>query len=161
MLRQLERLTEKESDLVKNAPALVTILIAGADNEIEDKELLRAVRLAQTKSFDEHTDLRDFYAEISFDFEEQLNGVLAQLPENRQERETIITELLSELNKIWKYLDYPFARRYYESLKSFAHQVARASGGVLTFNSISPQESRFIGLPMIEAPKPPQEGHNA
>lgn len=49
-------------------------------------------------------------------------------------------------------LNKDFAIELYKSLKSFAEQVARVSGGILGISAISPEEREMIKLDMINPP---------
>jgi hypothetical protein len=39
----------------------------------------------------------------------------------------------------------------FKGYKSFAERIAKASGGILSFFSIGPEEKKWVGLPMISA----------
>ncbi|MBK8391868.1 MAG: hypothetical protein IPL23_22440 [Saprospiraceae bacterium] len=64
---------------------------------------------------------------------------------------------MEEVNPILGKLDHLVALHLYKSYTSFAKHVAKASGGVLGFFSIGPNESNLITLPMI-TPIIAQEG---
>lgn len=153
MLYQLENLKNEEKELILNAPAYVTILIAGADDDISDSEIKRSLELVKIKTFSEPVSIREIYEQIESDFNTRLNQLILELPNTLEERETLVIEKLSGLNKIWHKMDAKDAHRYYTSLVSFASQIARAAGGVLGFESISPREEKFVKLPMIQDPK--------
>ena len=51
-----------------------------------------------------------------------------------EERNEMISEILAGLNDIYKNLDVNFVIALNESLRSFAHQIAEASGGILGFS---------------------------
>lgn len=152
MLYQLENLNSKEKDLVLNAPALVTILIAGADNQIDESEKAKAYKVVSVRAFSEKPDLKDIYGEISLDFDQQLDQIINTLPSNKEEREKIIVGLLSELSGVFGKVDLKFAKNFKTSLVSFAHRVANASGGVWGLNSVSDSEKEWLDLPMIVLP---------
>ena len=153
MLYQLENLKNEEKELILNAPAYVTILIAGADDDISDAEIKRSLELVKIKTFSEPVSIREIYGEIESDFNTRLNQLILELPKTLEERENQVIDKLSGLNKIWPKMNEKDAHRYYVSLLGFATQIAKAAGGVLGFESVSPREERFVKLPMINDPK--------
>ena len=152
MLYQLEKLNEAEKELVLNAPAYITLLIAGADDDITEAEFRRSLQLVHVKSYSESLDIRDIYQEIEHDFEGQLNQLIDSLPKTLNEREAILTEKLSGLNSIFPKIEERVARKYYASLLSFATFIAQAAGGVLGFERVSYREEKFVKLPMVQEP---------
>ena len=49
MIPEFEKITEEEVELLLSAPILVSILIAGADNEIDNSEIKKAVSISKDK----------------------------------------------------------------------------------------------------------------
>lgn len=152
MLYLLENLTNAEKETVLNAPALVTILIADADQEIQAEEIRRAIQLVHVKSYAESVDIRELYQNIDQDFERRLSNLIDRLPRSHAERERALIEELSKLNAVYKRMEHKVAVKFHESLIGFAANIARAAGGVFGLESISEKEARFLGLPMIEKP---------
>ena len=85
MLKELDLLSSTEVETLIKAPLLVCILIAGADNEIDKKEVKGAIELAEkgkTKA-----SVAEFYKLVSEDFEDKLKIVFQGLPRSRRVRE--------------------------------------------------------------------------
>ena len=87
MLYHISKLHRDEQELVKKAPLLVTILVAGADGEVDSEEINKAANLIHTKAFFEASDIRHLYKEIDHDVEASLNTLLKELPTDAIERE--------------------------------------------------------------------------
>lgn len=153
MLYQLEKLNDSEKHLVLNAPAYITLLIAGADDNIQEAEIKRSLQLVHIKSFSESLEISEVYKEIDHDYEQHLHDMIDELPKTLEAREKIIIEELSKLNPIFHKLDKVFSYKYYLSLQSFARYIANAAGGVFGFERVSPREKQFVNLPMLEEPK--------
>jgi hypothetical protein len=153
MLYQLEKLNDGEKELVFNAPAYITILIAGADHDITEGEIKRSLQLVHVKSFAESMDIRDLYKEIDADFEARLHNLMNTLPGDHDAREQAITEALGRLNSIFGKMEEKVAHKYYISLLNFANYIARSAGGILGLDRISFAESKYVKLPMITDPK--------
>ena len=71
MVKELGQLVASEVELMMKAPLLVCILIAGADNNIDKKEIKAAIELA--KRGKAKRSLSGYYQEVSEDFEDKLN----------------------------------------------------------------------------------------
>lgn len=153
MLYQLENLNASEKELVLNAPALVTLLIAGADDKIEEEEIRRSLQLVHVKSYAEAVDIKEIYQTLNEDFEVRLSNLIDNSPRNLVEREAYLIEELTKLNRVYSKLDQTFALKFHASLQSFASYIAMAAGGIFGIESISEREGKFVKLPMVEVPK--------
>ena len=153
MIEQFSYLSKEEQETLKDAPALITALIAGTDKDIDGKEVDRGLDLMKWKSFRARPDLLDYYQEISTDFGERLNRVLRELPDLKEERNPWIESRLGKLNSILPKLDKELAEQLYASYRELAKHIAEASGGILGYLSINFEESRLIKLPMIDDPR--------
>ncbi len=154
-MEDLQELNEEELGTLYNAPVWVTLLIAGADSQIEKKEIEEAVSITNLKKKRARKDLIEYYTEVSKNFETNLKGHLALLPEDTKEQAEILIGNLEKLNPILAKIDYSFAVQFYESLKDLANKVAQASGGVMGFLTIGYEESKLVGLKMINKPVKP------
>ncbi len=154
MLYQLEKLNKEEKELILNAPAYITILIAGADDDISDTEIKRSLELVHIKTYSESIDVRDLYEKIDANFESRLNDLIHALPTTLAERETAVIEALTKLNAIFNKMDARVSHRYYLSLLDFSAFIARAAGGIFGIERVSFREEKFVKLPMIKDPNP-------
>ena len=149
MISQFENLNAEEVQLMYDAVPLVTILIAGADGNIDADETAWAKKLTDIRSYSYHESLREYYENVGAQFSDKLADYNNNLPADVAPRTEAITSKLSGLNDILPKLEQSFAFRYYESLTSFAKHVAKSSGGFLGFASISKEEANLMGLSMI------------
>jgi len=153
MVYQLQNLNKDEQQIALLAPAYVTVLISGADSNIEDSEIGRAIKLVHIKTFSENHELQELYKFIEASFESDVKTLIGNLPKDTEERNQIISQELERLNGIFDKIDSVFALHYYNSLKDFTHHIASAFGGVLGFQSVSPLEREFVTLPMLKEPE--------
>ena len=153
MAEEFKHLNEEEVVLLLKAPALVSVLIAGADDKIDNREKNLAISLAKLKTYRARKILIDYYNEVHKDFETNMNEIIADMPASAKDRNPLLIAELEKLNPILSKLDKVFAINFYDSMKDFAKQIAEASGGVLNMLSISVEESKFIGLKMIKNPE--------
>lgn len=151
-MKELETLTSSEAELVVKAPLLVCILIAGADGNIDRKEIRKAITLTTNKFRKSRPRLVEFYKDLSNDFEDKLKIVLQEFPHNVNERNHILSKQLTQLNTVFKKLDKTYVIEFYQSLKEIANEIARSSGGVLGIKSVGNEEKQFLELTMIKDP---------
>jgi len=152
MLTQLARLTPSESDLVLRAPLLVCILIAGADNDIDRKEIRKAIDLTNKKQKRADSHLMEFYKVVGEDFEDKLKVLIQSFPYEATQRNPLITLDIQELNGVLPKIDKTIAVEYYQSLREIAQKIAESSGGLLGMKSIGNEEAKYVNLPMITDP---------
>lgn len=152
MIKEFEKLREDEIDVLLKAPVYVTILIAGADGEIDKKERQEAIELARIKQSKARAKLVDYYKVAGESFEKWFGELMTELPSKPEDRNPVITSELRKLNFILPKIDKHFAIEFHASLKDIAKKIAEASGGVLGYLSISFEESKLVELKMINDP---------
>ena len=63
MIRTLSKLNDKEKKLMTETPALIAILVAGADGVIDEKEMYWAEKVKIFRSSKEDSILKEYYSE--------------------------------------------------------------------------------------------------
>jgi hypothetical protein len=124
-------------------------LIAGADGKIDTSEIEWAQKLTQIRSYSIPGELVNYYKDVGTDFHERLHGIIEAMPEDNQKREEILISKLTGINPILKKLENHIGAEMYNSFRTFAKHVAKASGGFMRFFSISLEERNLMELPMI------------
>ena len=152
MITDFEKLNEEEVEAMLKVPLLVSILIAGADNEIDNSEIKKAVDISRSKQIRARKSLLDFYQEVGENFEDKLKILIQQYPLKADERNPLIIDELEKVNDILPRLDKQFSTEFYESIKDIAKKIAEASGGVLGYMAIGYEESKLVDLKMIKDP---------
>ncbi len=152
MIDEFKVLTNEEVETMLKAPILVTILIAGADNEIDKSEIQQAISIAKLKQKKARLDLIDYYKEVATDFEDKLKVTIQQYPSNAAERNPLIIKELEDLNTILPKLGSNFSIEFFASIKDLAKKIAESSGGLLGYMAVGYEESKLIGLKMIKDP---------
>ncbi len=146
-------LTRDEEDVLYFAPPWVALLIAGADDHIDSKEVKAAIAFIKEKKEQRNEEFIDsFYQIVAEKFVTNLMGYKTLLPDDSEKRNKILIERLEQLNDIFKKIELKFASQYYLDLKGLAIAVAKASGGILGLNPISKKEKELISLKMIREP---------
>jgi len=149
MIAKFAGLTEAESTQMIDAIPLITILIAGADGDIDPTETEWAEKLTKIRQYDYDNELNDYYKKVGENYADRVTDLIAELPGDTDRRRNAISERLGALNDSLAKLDKDYAVSLIDSFKTFASHVAKASGGFLGFGSISNEEHKLIDLPMI------------
>lgn len=153
MISEFGRLSNSEVELMLKAPILACILIAGADNHIDNKEIKGSIEIAKNKHKKfKSSPLAKFYLIVAEDFEDKLKIVLQSYPLDSKKRNKLIIDELTQLNQVFPKLEKQFAIDYYTSIRDIALRIAESSGGVLGLKSIGEEEAHFVELPMINNP---------
>lgn len=152
MIPAFNKLHAAEVELMLRAPLTACILIAGADGDIDRKEIRKAISIARQQASHGSVQLVDFFKEVETDFEDKLKIIYQGLPKDVNDRNSLISQELSDLNPTLEKVDKAFAIEFYNSLRYLASQIASSSGGVLGINAIGEEEARFVELPMLKNP---------
>lgn len=150
MIKEFEKLREDEIDVLMKAPVYVALLIAGADGKIDKLERKEAVDIASNRQSRSREQLNEYYKAL--DFHATFKKMIGELPSGVDERTTVIIRELRKLNFILRKVDRPWSIKLYASLKDLAKKIAEASGGLMSYLTISYEESRLIELKMIQNP---------
>lgn len=150
MPKEFKDLNDTEKDLMIDAIPLITILVAGADGNIDEKELASAEKMLKVRSYDFNSQLKDYFKRVGEQFEDRLKKHINDLPKDADKRNVAIAEILNGLNPILHKMDDFDAAIYYKNFRSFAKHVAEASGGIFVFMTIGPKEADVVELPMLE-----------
>jgi hypothetical protein len=150
MVQGFESLTDQQFAILKDAIAQITVLIAGADGEIDPKETEWATKLTHIRSYNTPQDLNGFYEAVGHDFSDKLNSLITNSPKDTGERTAFLTSKLSEVNDVLSCVENNLAAELYKSFLSFAKHVAKASGGFFGMMSVSSEEANLMDLKMID-----------
>ena len=153
MLKEFEELREDEVDLMLSVPILVSVLIAGADGNIDQKEKKEAILLAHAKHHHVTKQLAGYYQLVGQNFEEKLLTCIARTSDNLDIRNGDLIQELRKLNLILPKLEKHFAIKFYASIEDWAKRIAEASGGIMGYMSVTYEEAKLLTLKMIRSPQ--------
>lgn len=149
-------LSKEEIEKLSDALALVTILIGAADGNLDSEERTWSEQMLRARSYSGLKALQEFYRNVSEGFWVNLQHEMAELPKDIAERNAVISTRLEALNDILSKLTPQIAYAYYKGLLRLAAETAKSSGGFLRIAAISPEEKKWLELPMITPiSKPP------
>jgi hypothetical protein len=146
-IKYFKDLTEEEAALMYKAPALITVLIAGADNNIDKREKDWATKVVNYRTFTAQPKLQEYYEKVQADFKETLNSLVDSWNENSADE---ITAQLASTNPIFEKIGEEYSGYLKASWRSLAQKVAGASGGILGFGAVDKHEKKLIDLPMLD-----------
>lgn len=149
MLDSFVGINEAEKLQLLDAIAQITVLVAGADGTIDTAEVSWAQKLAKIRTYANEDILSEYYGFVGDDFEDKLNTMIQELPDDVKNRNTALEEKLGALNPILAKMDNLYSSALYESFISFAEHVAKASGGFMRMWNVSSEEKKVMNLPMI------------
>jgi hypothetical protein len=156
MNKYFKGLSEEEYKVLVDAPVKISVLIAGADSIIDEKEVNWAEKVTEFRTQTEDVELREYYRDVNEGFSEKLFSEierLKQLGDSVKERNFKLSEELMLVNELWEKINKDLAIKLYNSFKTLAIHIARSSGGVIGFGAISPEEKLWIDLKMIKNPE--------
>ena len=142
-------LRDDEIEILQNSPALVTILIAGADDKVDKSEVESAVKYL-TKAKDQYPVLIEYIENLKVLFKDSFQRQAAALPKPLEARQEVISTHLGKLSSILPKLDPECSKEIKRFLVDLGREVAGASGGVLGMNKISKAEAKYLPLDMIQ-----------
>lgn len=149
MTEYFRQLSENEYQKLRDAISLITVLIAGADGTIDNKEISWAEKVIEIRGYKMSEDLIEFYQEVGKDFDSRLEHFINCFSGDIKSRTEQISEKLSELNPILAKLEPKVGAHLYKSYTSFAEHVAKSTGGFFGFFSIGAEEKSLMHLNMI------------
>ena len=157
MLTEFLSLSSEDQELLKSAPALITILVGGADDDLSLEELGKALKTVRIRAYNEEYALQFFYQQLEANYDNQVTEVAQSLPASPEERVQILAQRLAKINDVLAQFSPEAAYAFYQDLMSFSKTVARAEGGFLRWITIGPKEAKVVDLPMIDPIPEPEE----
>ena len=157
MLKEFKSLSATETQAMYDAIPLITILVAGADDDIDEVEVAEAQRLANIRGFNNLGNLTGYYETVHERLAERINQISKEMPDHVEPRQAELSQRLTALNSILDKLPLPFGYLYYRDFLSFAHHVAESHGGFLRYMTVGPKEAKVVDLPMIHPVERPSK----
>ncbi|MEL6391755.1 MAG: hypothetical protein AAFR97_03325 [Bacteroidota bacterium] len=149
-------LKEEDRKRLLDAPALITILVGGADDDLSEAERNKAAKTIKIRTYDEESELKAYYDLVRYDFKARVRSLLGELPQHTDTRTQAIADRLAKLNAVFAQMDQKLAFQFYDDFIKLATAVARTEGGFLRWITIGPKEAKVVELPMIDAIEEPE-----
>lgn len=149
MKELFDLISNEEKQQLVDTVSYITVLIAGSESKIDQKEIEWAEKLTKIRSFAHHKSLQAFYETVGLDFHDKLQDLIESVPDNVSMRTQFLSDKIALTNPILQKLPIEYGALLYRSFTSFAKHVAKASGGFLGIGSISAAEAPLIKLSML------------
>lgn len=130
MVKEFQKLSSGERDLLYKAPALVSVLAACPHNDVNPARKKDAIKLAHLKTFTADPLLKPYYAEVEKGFEEQFETIARQYAPFDEEKRHRLQEEINRVNEVLARLNNDYARTLNRSLQGYANHVKRADHSV-------------------------------
>ena len=147
-IKYFSALSSDEVSQLTEAPAVIAVLIAGADDNIDKKEKSWATRLVHYRTFTSDPKLHEYYETVNLRFEGHLDSLVDSW--NAESSGENLSNKVAALKPILAKLDGEYADLLRDSWRSMARKVAEASGGLVGFGSINQEEAELVDLPMLD-----------
>ena len=130
MVKQFERLTPEERNLLYKAPVLVSVLVSCSFNEINKYQKADAIKLAHLKTFTANPLLLPYYGEVEKTFNEQFEKTIDKyFPFDEGKRNELKGEI-DKVNLILGKLYKDYAHALHKSLDEYAKHVKKAAHSI-------------------------------
>lgn len=147
----LSNLGQEEKELLKKIPALITILIGSADDNLDEKEIHMGKLSTEFRKDHGEPLVQNYFEWVSSEYDSIFKREWSQLKLiTLDARLQLISKELALTNDILHKLDKKFAHELVSSWRGLARAVANSSGGVLGRLTVSYEERDYIGLDMID-----------
>jgi hypothetical protein len=124
MENQFKKLSMSEKKLLLKAPALMSIIAAGTDQKVDQKEREEAIQLAHLRTFNSIPLLQPYYKEVELVFEKNLEELLLKYEPLDEAQQNQMKIELKTIYDILSKLENNFQNEFKSSLKSFGEHVS-------------------------------------
>jgi hypothetical protein len=149
MQNKISHLELYKLTFLTEVPTYVALLIASADSEISLKETSWAEKVLSFRIKSAHHTLRAYYQSAHDFYKNNIESILAALPENQSERMQYLSDKIASVNSSLSQIDEITKERMIDSYKSLALSIAEIDGGIFNFFASNPEEEKWLHLPMI------------
>lgn len=130
MIKQFNKLTNQERELLYKAPVLVSVLASCSFNEVNEAQKADAIKLSHLKTFTSNPVLREYYEEVDKQFKDQFETIVKEyFPFDENKRNTLKKEI-ERINLIIGRLEKTFGQVLHKSLEGYASHVKKATHSV-------------------------------
>jgi hypothetical protein len=131
MIKEFEKLTASEQDILLKAPAIVSLLAASATGQINEWEKSDAIKLAHIKTYSANTLLIPYYKEAESVFEKNFDAMVKKYAPFDEPRRAMMQTEIEDVNDVISKLDDAFGMALHTSLAGYAEHVKKAYKGLV------------------------------
>jgi hypothetical protein len=130
MIKQFEKLTKREQELLYKAPVLVSVLASCTFNKVNKIQKADAIKLAHLKTFTAAPLLIPYYIEVDKKFTQLFDAAIKQYFPFDDAKRTALVKEMDKVNLVIEKLDITYAQTLHKSLKKYATHVKRSTHSV-------------------------------
>ncbi len=123
MIRQFEKLSDAERELLLKAPALVSVYVSSSLNRINAARKADAIKLAHLKSFTANALLIPYYIEVEKGFKADFEKIVQQYAPLDAAKRNQLKMLIEEVFAVIAKLEASYAKLLSNSLVKYANHV--------------------------------------
>jgi hypothetical protein len=127
MIKQFEKLTTEEQELLYKAPALVSVLASCSFNEVNKIQKADAIKLAHLKTFTAIPLLIPYYIEVEKKFKELFEAATRKYFPFDEAKRISLKKEIDRVNLVIGKLDKEYAQALHKSLEKYASHVKRST----------------------------------
>jgi hypothetical protein len=132
MIKEFEKLTKEERDLLYKAPVLVSVLASSSFNELEINKSQKtdAIKLAHLKTFTAMPLLLPYYAEVDKGFKAAFDAAINKYFPFDEAKRNALKKEMENINLIIRKLDQEYAEALRKSFGKYTKHVKAAAHSV-------------------------------
>ncbi len=147
---QLKSLSEVQRERLLDVPVYITLYVGVADGTLDREEIEWSEHIAEFRAQQEDDLLGRYWSDVDRRFRRrffQIRSELGVVPDKEVSPMVVMQQIEAWFRGIpsaYPSLPEGWVVELYESWRTYARQVARASGGILGFGAVSGKEERAI-----------------
>lgn len=130
MIKQFEKLTNEERELLYKTPILVSVLASCSFNEVNKSQKAYAIKLAHLKTFTAIPLLLPYYIEVEKIFKDQFEAAIKKYFPFDEAKRSILKKEIERVTIIISKLDKRYAYALHKSLDGYARHVKKAAHSI-------------------------------
>jgi hypothetical protein len=130
MIKQFEKLTIEERELLYKAPVLVSVLASSSFNEVYKSRKADAIKLAHLKTFTASPLLLPYYIEVEKIFEDQFEAAIKKYFPFDESNRSILKKEMGKVYFVISKLDKEYASALLKSLDGYTRHVKKATHSI-------------------------------
>ena len=130
LIKQFEKLTTEERQLLYKAPVLVSVLASCSFNEINKAQKDDAIKLSHLKTFTADPLLHSYYTEVDKHFKTQFEAIAKKYFPFDENKRNALKKEIEKVNQVVEKLDKAYGQVLHESLERYAKHVKKAAHSV-------------------------------
>jgi len=131
MIKEFEKLTARERDILIKAPSIVSLLAASGTGRINEWEKSDAIKLAHLKTYTANPLLIPYFKEVDKVFEKNFEEMAKKYSPFDESERAIMQKEIDDVNNVIAKLDDAFATTLHASLEGYAEHVKKAYKGLV------------------------------